>query len=237
MHSPVQDSLVRDSPGFSSPPAGPADRLRARLTTGGGRLAVVASTTVVWLMDLLLAQRLERDPMIDPALKELVIGAERIGTLLFVIVTLGLIVALLQGRRLSLVRWGLGYKAFAVLQVIANVVAMIFTAGHHQGAGLASLWDVVAVYTECVLVFMFFYVFLDVGTPGGAFVWPSREGEPPRTPHLIDYLFISLNVNSAYGPTSVDVVSRPAKLLMALQVMVAFLILTVLIARAVSSIS
>ena len=76
-----------------------------------------------------------------------------------------------------------------------------------------------------------------MGTPGGAFVWPSREGEPPRTPHLIDYLFISLNVNSAYGPTSVDVVSRPAKLLMALQVMVAFLILTVLIARAVSSIS
>lgn len=237
MDSSVKDSPARESPELASLPAGPADRLRARLTTGRGRLAVVASTAIVWAMDLLLAQRLESDPMIDPALKELVIGAERLGTVLFVIVTLGLIVALLQGRRRWLVRWGLGYMAFAVLQVIANVVAMIFTAGHHQGAGLASLWDVAAVYTECVLVFMFFYVFLDVGTPGGAFVWPSRDGEPPRTPHLIDYLFISLNVNSAYGPTSVDVVSRPTKLLMALQVMVAFLILTVLIARAVSSIS
>lgn len=215
----------------------PADLLRHRLTRGRGRLAVIVATTTVWLMDLLLAQHLERDQVIEPAMKGMVTGIERLGTVIFVVVTIGLVAALLRGRRRALFRWGLVYLCFSVLQVIANVLAMIFTAGHHKGAGLASLWDVGAVYMESVLVFMFIYVFLDVSTPGGAFVWPSREGEPPPEPHLIDYLFISLNVNSTYGPTSEDLVSRPAKLVMALQVLLAILILTVLIARAVSSIS
>lgn len=221
----------------TAPVQAPADLLRDRLTHGGGRLAVIAATTLVWLMDLLLAQNLERDQVIEPSLKAVVTGIERAGTLLFVVVTLGLVIALLRGLRRPLFRWGLVYLSFSVLQVIANVMAMIFTAGHHQGAGLTSLWDVAAVYMESVLVFMFIYVFLDVSTPGGAFVWPSREGEPPPVPHLIGYLFISLNVNSTYGPTSEDLVSRPAKLVMSLQVLLAILILTVLIARAASSIS
>ena len=176
----------------TAPVQAPADLLRDRLTHGGGRLAVIAATTLVWLMDLLLAQNLERDQVIEPSLKAVVTGIERAGTLLFVVVTLGLVIALLRGLRRPLFRWGLVYLSFSVLQVIANVMAMIFTAGHHQGAGLTSLWDVAAVYMESVLVFMFIYVFLDVSTPGGAFVWASREGEPPPVPHLIDYLLISM---------------------------------------------
>lgn len=219
----------------TAPAQAPADLLRDRLTRGGGRMAVIAATTLVWLMDLLLAQHLERDQVIEPSLKAVVTGIERAGTLVFVVVTLGLVIALLRGLRRSLFRWGLVYLSFSVLQVIANVMAMIFTSGHHQGAGLTSLWDVAAVYMESVLVFMFIYVFLDVSTPGGAFVWPSREGETPPVPHIVDYLFISLNVNSTYGPTSEALISRPAKLVMALQVLLAMLMLTVLIARAVSA--
>jgi hypothetical protein len=215
----------------------PAERLRERLTRGPGRLAVIAATSWVWLMDLLLARHLERDQMIEPNLKGIVSAIEHLGTFTFVVVTLGLVIALYRGGRRRLFAWGLVYLAFSVLQVIANVLAMIFTAGHHQGGGLSSLWDVAAVYMESVLVFMFIYVFLDVSTPGGAFVWPSRDGEAPPVPHLVDYLFISLNVNSTYGPTSEALVSRPAKLVMALQVLLAILILTVLISRAVSSTS
>ena len=218
-------------------PQAPADQLRERLTEGHGRLAVILATSSVWLMDTLLSVHLGRDPAIAPQLKAWVMGFERTSTLLFVVVTLGLMVALYQGRRRRLFRWGLIYLGFAVLQVIANVIAMIFTADHHSGGGLGGLWDVAALYMETVLVFMFIYVFLDVSTPGGAFVWPSREGEAAPEPHLIDYLFISLNVNSTYGPTSEALISRPAKLVMALQVLLAILILAVLIARAVSSMS
>jgi hypothetical protein len=122
-----------------------------------------------------------------------------------------------------------------MVQVVANVVSMVMTSSTIKGGGLTNLWDVAAVYMESVIVFMFIYIFLDVVTPGGAFLWPSREGESPPVPHLIDYLFISLNVNSTYGPTSEVPISRPAKLFMALQVLLAILMLTVLIARAVSA--
>jgi hypothetical protein len=215
----------------------PAERLRQRLTEGRGRWLVIASLTLVWVMDLLLTAHLERDQSIEPAMKGVVTMVERVGTLVFVAVTVGLMVSLFRGGQRSLFRWGFVYLAFSVLQVIDNIGCMIFTAGHHQGGGLMGLWDVGAVYMESVLVFMFMYVFLDVSTPGGVFVWPSREGEQPPVPHIIDYLFISLNVNSTYGPTSEALVSRPAKLVMSLQVLLAIVMLTVLIARAVSSTS
>ena len=215
----------------------PADQLRERLTYGHGRLAVLIATTGVWLMDWQLSEHLQHDQVIEPQLKAWMNAFERSSTVLFVFVTVGLLVSLYQGKRRPLFRFGLLYLSFSVLQVVANVMAMIFTAGHHQGGGLVGLWDVAAVYMETVLVFMFIYVFLDVSTPGGAFVWPSRDGEPAQEPHLIDYLFISLNVNSTYGPTSEALISRPAKLMMAVQVLLAILILAVLIARSVSSIS
>ncbi|MFM7315132.1 MAG: hypothetical protein ACKO0M_18560 [Cyanobium sp.] len=213
------------------------DQLRNRLTRGRGRLAVIAAMVLVWMMDLLLTAHLERDQMIAPSMRGAVTTLEWLGTVLFVIVSIGLAISLYRGACRSLFRWCLLYLSFSVLQVIDNIICMVFTAGHRQGGGLVGLWDVAAVYMESVLVFMFIYVFLDVSTPGGAFIWPSRDGEAAPEPHIIDYLFISLNVNSTYGPTSEALVSRSAKLVMALQVLLAILILTVLIARAVSSTS
>ncbi|NDG75535.1 MAG: hypothetical protein EBX49_09430 [Synechococcaceae bacterium WB8_1B_136] len=216
---------------------GPADLLRARLTSGRGRLAVIAATTCVWVMDLLLVHHLENRRLIDPALDGLVHRIDLTGTLAFIVITLCLTVSLFRGRTRELFRWALVYLLFSVVQVITNVLSMVASAGSHQGGGLGGLWDVAAVYVETVLVFMFVYIFLDVSTPGGAFVWPSRDGEVPPEPHLIDYLFISMNVNSTYGPTSEAVMSRPAKLVMSLQVLLAIVMLTVLIARTVSSTS
>lgn len=218
----------------SAPVAAPADQLRQRLLRGRGRLLVLVATTSVWLIDLLLAHHLEQDQQIQPPWRGPITTIEHAGTLLFVLITAGLVVSLFSGSTRRLFRWSLAYLSFSVVQVVANVLGMVFTAHHASGQGLSSLWDVMAVYMQSVLVFMFIYIFLDVSTPGGAFVWPSRDGEQPPMPHLIDYLFISLNVNSTYGPTSEALISRPAKLVMALQVLLAILMLTVLIARAVS---
>jgi hypothetical protein len=215
----------------------PAEQLRNRLLSGRGRLLVLGATTSVWLIDLLLARHLERDQLIQPPWRDPIITIEHTGTVLFVVITAGLVLSLFRGGHRRLFRWSLAYLAFSALQVIANVLGMVFTAHQARGTGLSSLWDVMAVYMQSVLVFMFIYVFLDVSTPGGAFVWPSRDGEVPPTPHLIDYLFVSLNVNSTYGPTSEALISRAAKLVMALQVLLAILMLTVLIARAVSATS
>ncbi len=45
--------------------ASPADLLRERLTHGRARIAVIITTTTVWIMDLLLAKHLEQDQVID----------------------------------------------------------------------------------------------------------------------------------------------------------------------------
>jgi len=225
------------SPSPQNTNLGPADLLRDRLTRGRGRLAVIAATTGVWVMDLLLVHHLRSREVINPNLGTLVHNIDVIGTIAFIAVTLGLTISLFRGHKRELFRWALAYLLFSMVQVITNVLSMVASAGSHQGGGLSGLWDVAAVYMESVLVFMFVYIFLDVSTPGGAFVWPSREGEEPPEPHIIDYLFISLNVNSTYGPTSEAVMSRRAKMEMALQVLLAILMLTVLIARSVSSTS
>ena len=216
---------------------GPADLLRDRLTRGRGRLAVIAATTGVWMLDLLLVGHLKNRKLISPDLDNLVHTVDLVGTIAFVAITLGLTISLFRGKKRELFRWALVYLLFSMVQVITNVLSMVASADQHQGGGLGGLWDVAAVYMESVLVFMFVYIFLDVSTPGGAFVWPSREGQAPPEPHIIDYLFISLNVNSTYGPTSEAVMSRTAKLVMSLQVLLAILMLTVLIARSVSATS
>ncbi|MFM9101201.1 MAG: hypothetical protein ACKOPS_07645 [Cyanobium sp.] len=212
----------------------PAEALRRRLTGGRGRLLVVLATSLVWVMDALLMRRLEAHHLVAGTYQAVPVTLERLSTLAFIVVTIGMALALYRSKLQTLFYWTLGYLVIAMMQVVANVASMVVTTSAIKGGGLSSLWDVAAVYMESVIVFMFIYIFLDVVTPGGAFVWPSRDGEPPPLPHLIDYLFISLNVNSTYGPTSEVVISRPTKLFMALQVLLAILMLTVLIARAVS---
>ena len=213
----------------------PALELRRRLTHGRARFQVILATSLVWMMDTALVRRLEHHHMVANTFSPLLNSMEQVSTVLFLLVSLGLAVALYRSKNRALFLWGLIYLVFSLLQVVANVLSMVATASSVRGGGLTTLWDVAAVYMESVIVFMFIYIFLDLTTPGGAFVWPSRDGEPAPTPHIIDYLFISLNVNSTYGPTSEAVISRPAKLFMALQVLLAILMFTVLIARSVSA--
>ena len=194
----------------------PAAALRERLTHGKGRLLVILATSVVWVMDALLVHRIEAHHKVALSFNPLLSSLERISTLAFIIVTVGLAIALYRSRHQHLFIWSLTYLVISMVQVVANVVSMVMTSSAVKGGGLANLWDVAAVYMESVIVFMFIYIFLDVVTPGGAFVWPSRDGEAPPVPHPIDDLFISLNfislnVNSTYGPTSEEPISKPAK--------------------------
>jgi hypothetical protein len=214
---------------------GPAARLLARLTHGRGRYTVIAATLTIWVMDTLLSRRLEASGAVTGSTADVVSGAEHASTVLFVATSIALIVALLKPYPRALLPVAAIYLSFSVVQVIANVVSLLGTAHVHTESGLLTLWDVAAVYTMSVTVFMFVYVTFDLSTPGGAFVWPARDGEDAPTPNLFDYLFISLNVNSTYGPTSEAVMSRPAKLVMALQVLLAIMMLTVLISRTVSA--
>jgi hypothetical protein len=232
---PANDPATNPAADDAAP--GPADRLRERLTHGHGRYSVIAGTLTIWIMDTLLSRRLETSGAVTGTTADVVHTLETASTLLFVVTSIALIVALLKPYPRALFPVAAIYLTFSVVQVVANVISMLSSAHTTDGIGLGSLWDVAAVYAMSVSVFMFVYLLLDLATPGGAFVWPARDGQDAPTPNLFDYMFISLNVNSTYGPTSEAVMSRPTKLIMAMQVLLAILMLTVLISRAVAATS
>jgi hypothetical protein len=208
-----------------------------RLTEGHGRFLIILTTTIIWVLNTTLGRYLVREKILAGESAALERPLEWVGTAIFILVTLSLIIVIYKPYPTWIFRVAAVYLTFSVVQVVANVISMVSTASGAHGGGLGSLWDVAAVYGVSVLVFSVVYLVLDIRTPGGAFVWPSRDNEEPPMPHVVDYLFISFNVNSTYGPTSEAVVSRLAKSVMVLQVLLAILMLTVLIARAVSATS
>ncbi|MFM8827679.1 MAG: hypothetical protein ACKORG_00140 [Actinomycetota bacterium] len=214
--------------------ATPQDRLMAQLQTRGGRLFIIAAVLIVWLVDYALSHRLVDNGGITGSPREAMRIFENVSTVAFIVVSVALIVAVLTRAHKWMPWLVLVYLGFSIVQVIVNVGSLLATAHLQQsGSGLTGLWDVGAVYLMSVMVFTFVYAALDLTVKGGAFVWPARDGQEAPTPNFIDYLFIALNTNSTYGPTSEVVMSRRTKLLMALQVILAIVMLAVLIARSV----
>ncbi len=219
---------------LESEDAHPAARLKSLVHQGSGRLSVLGAILTIWIMDTVLSRHLVASGVVASHV-ELLDALEWVGTAIFVLTSVTLMVAMTRRYDRLLIPAAAVYLAVAVLQVVVNVISMLSTADTHHGGGLGTLWDVGAVYGMSVIVFMFVYIFLDLTTPGGAFVWPARDGKPAPTPNLFDYMFISMNVNSTYGPTNEAMMSRPGKLLMGLQVLLAVMMLTVLISRAVAA--
>ena len=214
--------------------ATPQDRLIAQLETRAGRLFIIAAVLIVWLVDYALSHRLVDNGGITGNPREAMRIFENVSTIAFIVVSVALIIAVLTKSHRWMPWLVLVYLAFSIVQVIVNVASLLVTAHLQQsGDGLTGLWDVGAVYLMSVIVFTFVYAALDLTVKGGAFVWPARDGQEPPTPNFIDYLFIALNTNSTYGPTSEVVMSRRTKLVMALQVILAIVMLAVLIARSV----
>ena len=98
-----------------------------------------------------------------------------------------------------------------------------------------------------VLTFSLLYWLLDAGGPLARYrrerEYPdfaftqqlSPELAPPGwLPHYVDYFILGLTTNTAFSPTDVMPVSRWAKVLMALQSVVALLVVGLVIARAVN---
>ena len=135
-------------------------------------------------------------------------------------------------------RWVLpglvAYLGFALLHLAVNVAALLFTATA-KASGLASLWDVGAIGAMSVLTFAVCYLVLDRITPGRAFLIPGRNG-PLAEPGLGDYIYLSFDTCTTFGPTLEVPVSLRAKCLMMLQVTLSIVVITVLLSRAVNAV-
>lgn len=219
----------------AAPRKSPQDLLREELAGLNGRIFLVGSIIVVWLLDTLLSHRLLDSGAVDGKPRDAISLFENGSTVLFIVISVALIVAVIMKWRQAFIPLAITYLGFSVLQVIVNVLALVGSAEMQNDVGLAGLWDVAAVYVMSVIVFTFVYAMMDLHVPGGAFLWPNRDGEDPPVPNFVDYLFISLNTNATYGPTTEAIMSRRVKLIMAVQVVMALLMLTVLIARSVAA--
>lgn len=126
------------------------------------------------------------------------------------------------------------YLAFALLHLVVNVGALLLSATG-KATGLASLWDVGAIGAMSILTFAACYWILDRATPGGAFIIPARDGRL-ADPKMFDYIYLSFDTSTTFGPTLEVPVCRRAKVLMMLQVGLSVVILTVLLSRAVNAV-
>lgn len=127
------------------------------------------------------------------------------------------------------------YAVCATLALIDNVAALVLRAVEKKGEPLYMLWDVCAVYAMIVVVFAAWYSIVDRLVPGGAFVFPKRDRPeiPSPRPNALDYIFIAFNATLTLGPTTEAAVARPAKLIMMTQAVIALIVTTVLLSRAV----
>ena len=98
----------------------PTAALRERLTHGKGRLLVIIATTLVWVMDALLVQRIEAHHKVAHSFNPLLSTLERISTLAFIPVSVGLAIALYRSRHQHLFSWSLTYLVISMVQVVGS---------------------------------------------------------------------------------------------------------------------
>jgi uncharacterized membrane protein len=147
----------------------------------------------------------------------------------------------------------LAFALNAVL-VLANAVSVVLLVrGVFQGSQLrppALLFAGLALWVVNVAVFALVYWEMDGGGPearadgyvGGFpdFVFPQQQadqqGLAPATwkPGFSDYLYVSLTSSIAFSPTDAMPYSRRAKFVMAVEHLLAFATLAVIVARAVN---
>ena len=139
--------------------------------------------------------------------------------------------------------------ALVVVALVSTVVLItdLIRGGKITESADSLLSSGALIWVGNVLAFSLLYWLLDAGGPLARYrrerEYPdfaftqqmSPELAPPGwLPHYVDYLILGLTTSTAFSPTDVMPVSRWAKLLMALQSIVALVVVGLVIARAVN---
>lgn len=208
---------------------------RKRLLAANEHWRLAAVMVAVQLLDVAVTTKLCRSGELNEA-GVAVVQTFHYGSNFLLIFLLLLILTGILRPHSRLILPGLSaYFGFALLHLVVNVGALLLSATS-KATGLASLWDVGAIGAMSVLTFAACYWILDRATAGGAFVIPGRDGRL-TDPRLVDYIYLSFDTSTTFGPTIETPVCRGAKLLMMLQVTLSVVVLTVLLSRAVNAIS
>ena len=203
-----------------------------RMEVARAARGLLVLVVLVEVLAVLSSLQLGVSRYLDPAMRDVVHGAEIVLVACFTLVAVAAYAEWRMGRYRLAIRLLFVYAVIVTFQVVEDVILEILATQGHDARGLWYLTDLAFVLALNVAVFAIWYVILDVTVPGGVLVFPSRGGERPER-GVVDYLFLAFNTSMTFGPTVETPVDRRAKLIMMLQTVLAVTILVVLAARIV----
>lgn len=158
-------------------------------------------------------------------------------------------------RRLGAFRFT---RALVVVVVALVTVAVMSSAlflvsqlvGGNKTPAPILLRDGGVIWLANVIAFALWYWEIDGGGPAKRslgrykstdFLFPQRSIDetayPDWAPEFMDYLFVSFNTSAAFSPTDTLILSRTVKGLMMMQSLISIVIIAVLVARAINTLS
>ena len=194
---------------------------------------------LIQAMDVVLRLRIE-DIRNDADLTEKLVRAiGDISDVLFVVVFVVVIIEFLRHRfsasRESHSRFTLiilcVYLSAASLNVIVNMTTLVMARSLQNTSQNWLIIDLGLLFASNMLAFSLWYQLADAYLKGGAFDFPPNGAHPDDPPRWIDYLYLSFNTQSTFGPTLEGVRTRPVKVMMMLQTTLSVILLVVLVAR------
>ena len=123
------------------------------------------------------------------------------------------------------------YLFVASLNVVVNMITLVVAEKLANASQNGLIIDLGLLFASNMLVFSLWYQLADAYLKGGAFDFPRDEANPDDAPRWIDYLFLSFNTQTTFGPTVEGIRTRPVKVLMMLQTSLSLIVLVVLVAR------
>jgi hypothetical protein len=194
---------------------------------------------LIQAMDVLLTLRIEDLGNDADTTEKLVRAIGDVTDVLFIVVFIVVIIEFLRRRfiasRESHSQFTLiilcVYLSAASLNVIVNMFTLVMAPSLQNASQNWLILDLGLLFASNMLAFSLWYQLADAYLKGGAFDFPSNAAHPDDPPRWIDYLFLSFNTQSTFGPTVEGIRTRPVKVMMMLQTSLSLIVLVVLVAR------
>ncbi|CAB4793609.1 unannotated protein [freshwater metagenome] len=194
-------------------------------------------------MDLLLTLRIEDIGDNAKTSEKILRAIGDIADVLFVAVLVLIVIALVRQRfvasRESHSRFTLAvlaiYLVSASLNVLFNMITLVVVPSLRNTSQNWLILDLGLLFASNMLTFSLWYQLADAYLKGGAFDFPPNAAHPDDPPRWVDYLFLSFNTQSTFGPTIEGIRTRPVKVMMMLQTSFSLIVLVVLVARIITA--
>jgi len=152
-------------------------------------------------------------------------------------------------------RWthvvGLALNGLLTVAVASSAALLLYRLGEGIEQALPLLRDAALVWGANGVAFALQYWNLDAGGPAQRhpgnhasqdFSFPQQQQADDGlvegwSPDFLDYLFLAFNTSTAFSPTDTLVLSRQMKVLMLLQSLISLIVIAVLAARAINTIT